>query len=76
MGMRVPDLGSLLADVQQRRMALDATGSYFVTDIDAAHAEDFAKSLLLMSIPRRGQRDQPITIYINSGAGRSATGSR
>jgi hypothetical protein len=56
-GIRVPDLGSLLAEVQQRRMALDATGSYFVTDIDAAHAEDFAKSLLLMSIPRRGQRD-------------------
>jgi hypothetical protein len=53
-GMRVPDLGSLLAEVQQRRMALDATGSYFVTDIDAPHAEDFAKSLLLMSIPRRG----------------------
>ena len=41
-GMRVPDLGSLLAEVQQRRTALDATGSYFVTDIDAAHAEDFA----------------------------------
>ena len=69
MGMRVPDLGSLLAEAQQRRMALDATGSYFVTDIDAAHAEDFAKSLLLMSIPRRGQPDQPISIYINSGGG-------
>jgi ATP-dependent protease ClpP protease subunit len=68
-GMRVPDLGSLLAEAQQRRMALDATGSYFVTDIDAAHAEDFAKSLLLMSIPRRGQPDQPISIYINSGGG-------
>ena len=68
-GMRVPDLGSLVADVQARRMALDATGSYFVTDIDAAHAEDFAKSILLMSIPRRGQRDQPITVYINSGGG-------
>ena len=50
-------------------MALDATGSYFVTDIDAPHAEDFAKSILLMSIPRRGQRDQPITVYINSGGG-------
>jgi ATP-dependent Clp protease protease subunit len=67
--MRVPDLGSLIADVQARRMALDATGSYFVTDIDAAHAEDFAKSILLMSIPRRSQRDQPITVYINSGGG-------
>ena len=67
--MRVPDLGSLIADVQARRMALDATGSYFVTDIDAAHAEDFAKSIMLMSIPRRSQRDQPITVYINSGVG-------
>ena len=69
MGMRVPDLGSLMAEVQARRMALDATGSYFVTDIDAPHAEDFAKSILLMSIPRRSQRDQPITVYINSGGG-------
>ena len=69
MGMRVPDLSSLVAEVQARRMALDATGAYFVTDIDAAHAEDFAKSILLMSIPRRGQRDQPITIFINSGGG-------
>ena len=69
MGMRVPDLGSLLSEVQARRMALDATGSYFVNDIDAPHAEDFAKSILLMSIPRRGQRDQPITVYINSGGG-------
>ena len=51
--MRVPDLGSLLSEVQARRMALDATGSYFVNDIDAPHAEDFAKSIL-MSIPRRG----------------------
>ena len=67
--MRVPDLGSLLSEVQARRMALDATGSYFVNDIDAPHAEDFAKSILLMSIPRRGQRDQPITVYINSGGG-------
>src|SRR5450759_2999410 len=68
-GMRVPDLGSLLSEVQARRMALDATGSYFVNEIDAPHAEDFAKSILLMSIPRRGQRDQPITVYINSGGG-------
>src|SRR5665811_2265513 len=42
---------------------------YFVNEIDAPHAEDFAKSILLMSIPRRGQRDQPITVYINSGGG-------
>jgi ATP-dependent Clp protease protease subunit len=68
-GIRVPDLGALLAEAQMRRIALDATGSYFVTDIDPAHAEDFAKTLLLMSVPRRGQRDQPITVYINSGGG-------
>lgn len=67
--MRVPDLGSLLAEAQARRMALDATGVYFVTDIDPAHAEDFAKTLLLMSIPRAGRHDQPITVFINSGGG-------
>ena len=69
MGIRVPDLGALLAEAQMRRMALDATGAYFVTDIDAEHAEDFAKTLLLMAVPRRGQHDQPITVYINSGGG-------
>ena len=69
MVMRAADLGSLLAEAQARRMALDATGVYFVTEIDAAHAEDFAKTLLLMSIPRAGRRDQPITVYINSGGG-------
>ena len=68
-GMRVPDLGALLAEAQMRRMALDATGAYFVTNIDPPHAEDFAKSLLLMAVARRGQHDQPITVYINSGGG-------
>ncbi len=68
-GMRVPDLGSLLAEAQARRMALDATGAYFVTDIDASHAEDFAKTILLMAVPRAGRTDEPITIFINSGGG-------
>lgn len=68
-GMRVPDLGTLLAEIQMRRMALDATGVYFVTAIDPPHAEDFAKSLLLMAVPRRGNHDEPITVYINSGGG-------
>jgi ATP-dependent protease ClpP protease subunit len=68
-GIRVPDLGALLAEAQMRRMALDATGAYFVTNIDPPHAEDFAKSLLLMAVPRRGQHDQPITVYVNSGGG-------
>jgi len=67
--VRVPDLGALLAEAQMRRIALDATGVYFVTDIDPPHAEDFAKTMLLMSVPRRGRRDQPITVYINSGGG-------
>ncbi len=69
MAVRVPDLGTLLAEAQARRLALDATGVYFVTDIDPAHAEDFAKSMLLMSVPRRGRHDQPITVFINSGGG-------
>jgi ATP-dependent protease ClpP protease subunit len=67
--IRVPDLGALFAEAQMRRMALDATGSYFVTNIDPPHAEDFAKTLLLMSVPRRGHPEQPITVYINSGGG-------
>lgn len=69
MAVRVPDLGALLAEAQMRRIALDATGVYFVTDIDPPHAEDFAKTMLLMSVPRRGRHDQPITVYINSGGG-------
>jgi len=67
--VRGPDLGALLAEAQMRRIALDATGVYFVTDIDPQHAEDFAKTMLLMSVPRRGRHDQPITVYINSGGG-------
>jgi ATP-dependent protease ClpP protease subunit len=67
--MRVPDLGALLADAQMRRMALDATGVYFVNEIDAAHAEDFAKTLLLMCVPRAGRPNDAITVYINSGGG-------
>ena len=69
MSIRVPDLGTLLAESQLRRMALDATGSYFVTEIDPRHAEDFAKTMLLMAVPRRGKRDEAITVYINSGGG-------
>jgi ATP-dependent protease ClpP protease subunit len=67
--MRVPDLGELLHAQQMRRQALDATGVYFITQIDAAHAEDLAKSLLVMGLARAGRPEDPITIYINSGGG-------
>lgn len=67
--MHVPDLGALLQEAQMRRMALEATGVYFVSDIDPAHAEEFFRSLLLMALSREGQHDQRITLYVNSGGG-------
>jgi ATP-dependent protease ClpP protease subunit len=67
--MHVPDLGALLQEAQGRRLALEATGVYFISDIDPPHAEDLFRSLLLMALPREGQADQPITLYINSGGG-------
>ncbi len=67
--MHVPDLGALLQEAQMRRMALEATGVYFVSDIDPPHAEEFFRSLLLMALSREGQHDQRITLYVNSGGG-------
>jgi ATP-dependent Clp protease protease subunit len=67
--LRAPDLGELLQAQHMRRLALDASGVYFITEIDPPHAEDIAKSLLLMSSARAGQPDDPITLYINSGGG-------
>ena len=52
-----------------RRQALDSTGVYFITQIDAAHAEDLAKTLLVMGLARAGRPEDPITLYINSGGG-------
>ena len=40
--LRGPDLGELLQAQHARRLALDATGVYFITEIDPAHAEDLA----------------------------------
>ena len=67
--MRVPDLGELLHAQQMRRQALDSSGVYFITQIDAAHAEDLAKTLLVMGLARAGRPEDPITLYINSGGG-------
>lgn len=67
--LRAPDLGELLQAQHMRRLALDSSGVYFITEIDPPHAEDLAKSLLLMSSARAGQPDDPITLYINSGGG-------
>ena len=65
----IPDLGALLHDAQMRRMALEASGVYFISEIDPPHAEDLFRSLVLMSAAREGRMDQPITLYINSGGG-------
>jgi ATP-dependent protease ClpP protease subunit len=67
--LQAPDLGELLQLQQARRIALESTGVYMITEIDPPHAEDFAKSLLLMSVARAGRADDPITIYVNSGGG-------
>ena len=67
--MYVPDLGALLQESQSRRLALEATGVYFISEIDPPHAEDLFRSLLLMALSRKGERDQPITLFINSGGG-------
>jgi len=67
--MHVPDLGALLQEAQMRRMALEATGVAFISDIDPPHAEEFFRSLLLMALAREGARDERITLYINSGGG-------
>jgi ATP-dependent protease ClpP protease subunit len=67
--MYVPDLGALLQESQSRRLALEATGVYFISEIDPPHAEDLFRSLLLMALSRKGERGQPITLFINSGGG-------
>ena len=68
--MHVPDLGALLQEAQSRRLALEATGVYFISEIDPPHAEDLFRSLLLMALPREGPaRISPSRCYINSGGG-------
>jgi ATP-dependent protease ClpP protease subunit len=67
--MMIPDLATLAQEAQARRMALEASGVYFISEIDPPHAEDLFRSLLLMSAAREGRSDSPITIYINSGGG-------
>lgn len=67
--LRAPDIGELLQAQQLRRLTLDASGVYFITDIDASHAEDLAKALLVMASARTGRPDEAITLYINSGGG-------
>jgi ATP-dependent Clp protease protease subunit len=67
--LRAPDLGELLQAEHMRRLAMDASGVLFITEIDPAHAEEIAKSLVLMASARAGNLDDPVTLYINSGGG-------
>jgi ATP-dependent protease ClpP protease subunit len=67
--IRPPDLGELIQNQQARRFALEASGLYFINEIDAQHAEDLAKSLFLMGLAREGRSEEPITLHINSGGG-------
>jgi ATP-dependent protease ClpP protease subunit len=67
--IRSPDLGELIQVQQARRLALEASGLYFINEIDAPHAENLAKSLFLMGAAREGRSEEPITLHINSGGG-------
>ncbi|HET7677791.1 MAG TPA: ATP-dependent Clp protease proteolytic subunit [Candidatus Limnocylindrales bacterium] len=67
--MFVPDLNALISQLEAQRRELAARGAYVISDIDPPHAEHLFHSLLLMAVERGGQRDRPITLYINSGGG-------
>jgi len=71
MALRLEDL---LAAYQERRAALDREGVYFLGDITDPQAEQFSKSVLLMSIERQFNPERPIRVYINSGGGSVGAG--
>jgi ATP-dependent Clp protease, protease subunit len=64
----------LVAAHQARKQQLDQQGVYFVGDITDQAAEQFSKAILVMSVDRQYNRNQPLTIYINSGGGSVGAG--
>ncbi|MDQ6694579.1 MAG: ATP-dependent Clp protease proteolytic subunit [Chloroflexota bacterium] len=68
------DLNQLVQQVIARQRELETNGSYFLGDITEATAEKFSQSITAMAVDREGQRDKPITIYINSGGGSVGSG--
>jgi ATP-dependent Clp protease protease subunit len=67
-------LEDLFAAQQARKQQLDQHGVYFVGDITDQAAEQFSKAILVMSAERQYNRNQPITVYINSGGGSVGAG--
>jgi ATP-dependent Clp protease protease subunit len=68
------NLEELVAAYQARKQQLDQHGVYFVGDITDPAAEQFSKAILIMSIDRQYNRNQPLTVFINSGGGSVGAG--
>ncbi|HYP39321.1 MAG TPA: ATP-dependent Clp protease proteolytic subunit [Chloroflexia bacterium] len=68
------DISRIIQQNIERQRYLDAHGMYFLGDITDEAAEQFGQALLRMSVEREGQKDQPITVYINSGGGSVGSG--
>src|SRR5699024_9745237 len=74
LGMASVNIEDLLKSYQARKAELDRQGVYFLGAITDEEAEQFSKTLLLMSIERQFNRGAAITLYINSGGGSIGAG--
>jgi ATP-dependent Clp protease protease subunit len=68
------DLSDLIARSIERARNLEASGIYFLGDINDQTAEHMGQALTSMAVQREGDASQPITVYINSGGGAIGAG--
>lgn len=68
------DLYQLIERNLERQQKLEASGIYFLGDINDLAAEHFGQALTSMAVEREGDPDKPITVYINSGGGSVGSG--
>ncbi len=68
------DLYELIERNLERQRQLEASGIYFLGEINDAAAEKFGQSLTAMAVAREGDAEKPITVYINSGGGSVGSG--
>ena len=68
------DLADLIQQNIERQRYLQARGIYFLGDITDVAAERMNQALAMMAAERSGDRNKPITIYINSGGGSVGAG--
>jgi ATP-dependent Clp protease protease subunit len=68
------DLSELIARSIERARQLEASGIYFLGDVNDQAAEHMGQALTSMAVQREGDAEQPITIYINSGGGSVGAG--